>query len=272
MPVRAESLVVIGVGGIGLAIARRLGAGRRVVLADRSAGQLEVAVDALRAEGLEASIHLLDVTDAGQVAAFAETVGHAGPIAAVAHTSGVSPAQAPSEVIFAVDLIGAAYVIDAFAAQVSVGTAVTVIASMAGHLAELDAGAESALAMTPTAALAGLALLDPSVDPTTAYMVAKRGVQLRVQAAASSYGVRGARINSVSPGIVHTPMATEELASAYGELMQLMLDTAPTARIGTPSDIASAVAFLSSAEAAYITGTDLLVDGGVVSTKWISQG
>jgi NAD(P)-dependent dehydrogenase (short-subunit alcohol dehydrogenase family) len=263
-----SSVVIVGVGGIGLAIARRLGTGHLVILADRSAGQLGRAVAELQAEGIDAVGHEVDVTDATAVADLAGLVSSRGPIAVLAHTAGVSPTQAATPDIYRVDLLGAAHVIDAFVSHASKGTSVTVIASMAGQLADLGAADERVLALTPTPLLLEQKLLSPSADPATAYMIAKRGVQLRVQAAAKGYGSRGARINSVSPGVVHTPMAMAELASPYGDMMRLMLDLAPEKRIGAPADIAAAVAFLSSRDASYITGTDLLVDGGVISTKW----
>jgi NAD(P)-dependent dehydrogenase (short-subunit alcohol dehydrogenase family) len=260
------TLVVIGVGGIGLAVARRLGAGRRIVLADHSADQLERATLALQAEGLAVDGHRVDVTSVSEVGGLAASAGSVGPLGAVVHTAGVSPVQASSADIFGIDLLGAALVIEAFEPYVMSGTALTVIASMAGQLASLDAAAEEEIATVPAAELLALPRLDPAaVDSATAYMVAKRGAQLRVRAAARAYGSRGGRINSVSPGIVHTPMGMAELSSSYGDMMRALLDDAPAGRIAAAADIAAAVAFLSSPDASYITGTDLLVDGGVIA-------
>jgi NAD(P)-dependent dehydrogenase (short-subunit alcohol dehydrogenase family) len=265
-------LVVIGVGGIGLAVARRLGAGRPVVVADRSTEQLESAVELLRAEGFDVAGHGLDVTDAGAVDQLASRLAEVGPVTTVVHTAGVSPAQADSAAIYRVDLLGVAHVIDAFAPLVATGASVVVVASMAGQLAGLADHDERALATTPTAQLLDLDVVRSTTDPAAAYLLAKRGAQLRVQAAAGRYGARGARINSVSPGVIATAMSAAELASPYGDTMRLMLDAAPIARIGAPDDIAAAIGFLSSDDASYVTGADLLVDGGVVSTKWSAQG
>jgi NAD(P)-dependent dehydrogenase (short-subunit alcohol dehydrogenase family) len=126
---------------------------------------------------------------------------------------------------------------------------------------------EAALVATPSDQLVGLPFWsDPAfADPGTAYSVAKRGNQLRVQAASASWGARGARINSVSPGVISTPMGRRELEGAAGEQMRAMIAASGTRRVGTSSDIAGAVAFLLGPDASFITGTDLLVDGGVIA-------
>jgi NAD(P)-dependent dehydrogenase (short-subunit alcohol dehydrogenase family) len=120
---------------------------------------------------------------------------------------------------------------------------------------------------SPTEDLTTLSQKHPELvaDPATAYMAAKRSNQLRVMAASVSWGHRNARVNSISPGIISTPMGLAELASPVGTLMQKMIETSGTGRIGTPDDIAAAVEFLTSAGASFITGVDLLIDGGVVA-------
>ena len=167
-----------------------------------------------------------------------------------------------------VDLLGTALMLDAFGAVVASGGAGVFISSMAGTMATLDPAFEHRLATTPTGELLDLDELAPGTvaDSATAYMVAKRANQVRVAAASPAWGRRGARVNSISPGVIATPMGTSELEGPSGEMMRAMIATSPTGRIGTPEDIAGAVDFLLGRQAGYITGTDLLVDGGVVAS------
>jgi NAD(P)-dependent dehydrogenase (short-subunit alcohol dehydrogenase family) len=263
-----DVVVVIGVGGMGRAIARRLGSGRAVVLADVSEQALGVA-DVLRDEGHDVTQARVDVTDRASVAAVAETAAALGRVTHVVHTAGLSPVQASSEAILRVDLLGVAIVLDEFGRVVAPGGAGLVIASMAGHLSiRLPADQEKALASTPTDELLALPFLasDAVGVPGFAYSVAKRANVLRVQAAAGPWGERGARINSISPGIISTSMSQQELASESGDQMRMLLGLSPVKRLGTPDDIAAAAEFLLDPRAAsFVTGTDLLVDGGAVA-------
>jgi NAD(P)-dependent dehydrogenase (short-subunit alcohol dehydrogenase family) len=263
-----DVVVVIGVGGMGRAIARRLGSGRAVVLADVSEQALGVA-DLLRDEGHDVTQARVDVTDRASVAAVADTAAALGRVTHVVHTAGLSPVQASSEAILRVDLLGVAIVLDEFARVVAPGGAGLVIASMAGHLSiRLPAHQEKALATTPTDELLALPFLAPDAVgvPGFAYSVAKRANVLRVQAAAGPWGERGARVNSISPGIISTSMSQQELASESGDQMRMLLGLSPVKRLGTPDDIAAAAEFLLDPRAAsFVTGTDLLVDGGAVA-------
>ncbi|HWS48200.1 MAG TPA: SDR family oxidoreductase, partial [Acidimicrobiia bacterium] len=207
-----------------------------------------------------------DVSSADDVATLAATAAGLGAIRAVVHTAGVSPVQATPEQIVAVDVIGTARVLDAFAPLVRPGTVAVCIASMAGTMTPVDAAALHLLATTPTDALHTLAMLDPAtMEPGTAYGLAKRANQARVEAASVVWGRRGGRVVSISPGIIATPMGHAELAGPFGDVMRSMLDLSGCRRLGTPDDIAAAVEFLVSPAASFITGIDLLVDGGVVA-------
>ncbi|CUU59319.1 NAD(P)-dependent dehydrogenase, short-chain alcohol dehydrogenase family [Parafrankia irregularis] len=262
-----DVVVVIGVGGMGRAIARRLGSGRALLLADVSDAALGIA-DALRAEGHDVTTARVDVTDRASVAALAGTAAGLGRVTHVAHTAGLSPTQASTEAILRVDLLGVALVLDEFLGVVAPGGAGVVIASMAGHLSvRIPADQEKALAETPTDELLVLPFLAPDVVgvPGLAYAVAKRANILRVQAAARAWGERGARVNSISPGIISTPMSQQELASESGDQMRMLIDLAPIRRLGTPDDIAAAAEYLLDPRAAFVTGTDLLVDGGAIA-------
>jgi NAD(P)-dependent dehydrogenase (short-subunit alcohol dehydrogenase family) len=257
-------VVVTGAGGMGLACARRLGSGRRLHLAEAEPTELEEAVAALSDEGFDVDGSVVDVTDREAVEALAEAAAAAGPVAALVHTAGLSPTMAAGRRILSVNLGGTALLVDAFEAVATQGTVGVVIASMAGHLWPMDPGAERAIATAPAdAAVAATGLAD-DIDASTAYAVSKRGVIARVVAAAPRWGRRGARIVSVSPGIIATPMGHQERAAT--PMMDEMLRQSPVSRMGTPTDIAEAVAWLSSPAAGFITGIDLLVDGGVVAS------
>ena len=262
-------VVVIGVGGMGEMIARRQGTGKQLLLADVSEAALQRSAETLRGDGYRVHTQPVDVSSAESVAALAAAAQRCGPVTQVAHTAGLSPAQASAEAILRVDLLGVAHVLDAFGAVIEAGGAGVVIASMAGWLSAgaFPAELEGALAATPTAQLLDLPLwAEPAFqEPGAAYSLAKRANQLRVQAASLAWGARGARINSISPGVISTPMGQQELDSPSGAQMRAMVAASGTGRLGTPSDIADAVAFLLGESATFVTGTDLLVDGGVVA-------
>ncbi|WP_203803286.1 SDR family oxidoreductase [Mycobacterium heckeshornense] len=261
-----EVLVVIGSGGMGLCIARRVGAGRVIVLADIDRACLDTAAEALSGEGHRVVTRDVDVTCRSSVGALAELAERSGRVAAVVHTAGLSPQQASAQAILAVDLLGVALVLDEFGAVIAPGGAGVVIASMAAHMyPALDSELQRQLANTPTDELLDLDVCTSITDSRLAYPFAKRANQIRVAAAAAAWAERGARINCISPGIISTAMGRLELSGESGTLMQAMVDKAGLRRIGTPDDIAAATEFLLGPSAGFITGTDLLVDGGVVA-------
>ena len=261
-------VVVTGLGGMGLSIAQRLGLGSKVVLADVNQAALDMTAESLRSDGYDVVEQMTDVSDPDSVSALAGTAGELGRIEVVVHTAGVSPVQASIEAILKVDLLGAALLLDAFSGIVAHGGAGVWISSMAGTLAPLDPDLERRLMDSATADLLSLPELSAEAipDPGTAYSLAKRANQLRVRSGAVTWGRRRARVNSISPGIISTPMGNAELAGPNGEFMRGMIAGSPAGRIGTAHDIASAVEFLVGPAASFITGTDLLVDGGVVAS------
>jgi NAD(P)-dependent dehydrogenase (short-subunit alcohol dehydrogenase family) len=265
----AEVLVVIGVGGMGEAIARRQAPGRQVLLADFSTDTLERVADTLRSEGHSVVCQKVDVSDHPSVSALAAAAAALGPVTQVVHTAGLSPVQASAEAILAVDLVGVAHSLEEFGRIVATGGSGVVIASMAGTMAQgrLPADLEKALALTPVDELLSLPFLQPAAltDPGAAYGIAKRANQVRVQAASLLWGRRGARVNSISPGVISTAMGQQELAGRSGAIMRAMVDASGTQRLGTADDIAGAAAFLLGPDSSFVTGTDLLVDGGVVA-------
>ena len=264
-----DVLVVVGVGGMGEAIARRLGAGKQVVIADFDQAALDRVASGLRGDGFDIHPQLVDVSSKDSVVALAAAAAQLGPVRQVAHTAGLSPVQAPTAAILNVDLAGVAYSLDAFGAVIADGGAGVVIASMAGTRVASDFSIEfeAALRLTPSDELLALPFLQEGAiaNQGVAYGIAKRANQLRVQAASLAWGQRGARVNSISPGVISTPMGQSELAGAAGTYMRMMVEGSATKRLGTPSDIAEATAFLLGSSSSFMTGTDLLIDGGVIA-------
>ena len=263
-----EVLTVVGVGGMGHAIAHRLGSGKTVLLADNDEAALASVSQTLCAAGHHVESQPVDVSSPESVRKLAERADSLGAVTQVAHTAGLSPAQASAEAILAVDLIGVALMLEEFGEVIADGGAGVVIASMAGHMfPPLTGEQEHALAHTPARDLLGLDFVSPHriTESGIAYAIAKQANHIRVRAASAQWGRRGARINSISPGIISTPMGQQELASPVGDGMRAMIAASATRRLGTPDDIAAATAFLLGPDASFITGTDLLVDGGVIA-------
>lgn len=266
MTVHREVLTVIGVGGMGQAIARRLGPARTVLLADNNDATLGSVARSLAADGYAVESQQVDVASRDSVHALAELAASLGTVTQLAHTAGLSPVQASADAILAVDLLGVALVLQEFGDVIAPGGAGVVIASMAGHLVPaFTAEQEKALAHGPPEELLRLDFVSKVTDSHFAYPIAKQANHIRVRAASTYWGSRGARINSISPGIISTPMGQQELDSQVGDGMRAMIAMSGTGRIGTPDDIAAATAFLLGPDATFITGTDLLVDGGVTA-------
>ncbi|MGO9186263.1 SDR family oxidoreductase [Mycobacterium sp.] len=263
---RNDVIVIVGSGGMGVAIAHRLGSGRTVVLSDMNSDYLDAATRALVANGHDVHATTVDVTSPLSVSDLAAYAAGLGPVTDVVHTVGVSPEHADIDTVLRVDLVGVALVLERFGEVIEVGGAGVVIASMAGHFhPAMDAGLEHQLAGTPAGELLAIPACAPALfrNSQEAYSFAKRANHLRVAAAAVAWGRRGARINSISPGIISTALGMQELNGSSGTVMKAMIDGSAAGRIGTPDDIAAAVEFLLSPAASFITGADLVVDGGI---------
>ena len=261
-------IVIIGVGGIGLAIARRQGAGMTVLLADVNEQALSDAATALETTGYVVSTQPVDVSSRESVHALANRAAQLGAVMQVVHTAGLSPNMASPDKILAVDLLGTALVLEEFGRVVAWGGAGIVISSMAGYMPppfgqELD----EALARTPADELLNLPALQPTAvsDSGAAYGLSKRANHLRVQWESLRWGERGARINSISPGIILTPLAQHELNSPVGDIYRTMIQASVSKRVGTADEVAAAAAYLLGPESSFITGSDLLIDGGVIA-------
>ena len=262
-------VVVIGAGLIGQAIARRVGAGAHVVLADLRLDNAEVAAEVFRNAGFEVTSAAVDVSSRESVHGLVEMSAALGSITGVIHAAGVSPSQAPPAAILHVDLYGTALVLEAFGNVIAEGGSCVMISSQSGHrLGALTSEQDTALATTPVEELLGLPMLQPDqiTDPLHAYQVAKRANSLRVMAEAVRWGKRGARVNAISPGIVITPLARDELTGPRGEGYRRMIELCPVGRAGTPDEVASVAALLMGPDGAFITGSDFLMDGGVTAS------
>lgn len=263
-----EVVVVIGVGGIGQAIARRQGSGKSLLLADFNEGALEATAKALEVEGHRVTTRRVDVSSRESVHSLATAAAGLGSVVELVHTAGLSPVQASAQAVLAVDLAGVALVLEEFGCVIAAGGAGVVVSSMAGYMPPpLPREQEEALARTPADELLALPMLSASAVPNSgvAYGLSKRANHLRVQAAALTWGGRGARVNSISPGIISTPMALQEMSGPGGPVYGQMIGTSASGRMGTPDDVASVAAFLLGPESSFVTGTDLLVDGGVIA-------
>jgi NAD(P)-dependent dehydrogenase (short-subunit alcohol dehydrogenase family) len=270
----SEVTVVVGAGQIGQAIARRVSAGKQVMLADLHQTNADAAADVLANAGFDVGTATVDVSSRESVQALVESAAARGDVTGVIHAAGVSPSQAEVEVILAVDLYGTALVLEEFGNVIASGGAGFVIASQSGHrLAALTAEQDKALATTPTDELLGLPRLQPDQvsDTLQAYQVAKRGNSLRVMAEAVRWAKRGARLNTISPGIIITPLAKDELTGPRGKGYRRMIEQSPVGRAGTPDEVGTVGGLLMGSDGAFITGNDFLMDGGVTASYFFGD-
>ena len=269
-----DVIVVIGAGQIGQAIARRVGFGKHVLLADMRHDNANAAAEILANAGYEVSVAAVDASSREAVHALVETAAGLGDVAGLIHAAGVSPTQASPATILKVDLYGTALVLEEFGNVIARGGAGVVIASQSGHrLPPLTVEQNRALATTPVEELLNLPFLQPDqvTDSLHAYQISKRGNSLRVMAEAVRWGRRGARINTISPGIIMTPLAKDELTGPRGEGYRRMIEVSAAGRAGTPDEVATVGALLMGPDGGFITGSDFLMDGGVTAAYWYGE-
>jgi NAD(P)-dependent dehydrogenase (short-subunit alcohol dehydrogenase family) len=269
-----EVVVVIGPGQIGQAIARRVGVGKHILLADLRKDNAQAAAVVLADAGYEVSVATVDVSSQQDVDALVAQAQALGEVTRLVHAAGVSPSQASPKTILQVDLYGTALILDRFGKTIAPGGSGVVIASQSGHrLPPLTLEQNEALATTPVDDLLDLPFLqgDQVTDPLHAYQIAKRGNVLRVMAEAVRWGNREARINAISPGIVMTPLARDELTGPRGEGYRHMIEVSAAGRAGTPDEVANVAALMLGPDGAFITGSDFLMDGGVTAAYWYGQ-
>ena len=267
----SEVVVVIGAGSIGQAIARRVSTGKHVILADLREENAVKAAGALSDAGFDVSVASVDSSSRESVHALVDVVASHGSPWGLIHTAGVSPTQASPAAILKVDLYGTAVVLEEFGKVIARGGSGVVISSQSGHrLPALPPEQNEALAKTPTKDLLALPFLqlDQVKDSLHAYQIAKRGNSLRVMAEAVRWGERGARLNTISPGIIMTPLAKDELNGPRGAGYRRMIEGSVAKRAGTPDEVAAVAALLMGPDGGFISGSDFLMDGGVTAAYW----
>jgi NAD(P)-dependent dehydrogenase (short-subunit alcohol dehydrogenase family) len=267
-------VVVIGPGQIGQAIARRVGVGKHVVLADLRIENANAAAAIMENAGYEVSVSTVDASSRAAVHALVATATRLGEVTGLIHAAGVSPSQASPETILRVDLYGTAMILEEFGNVIAAGGSGVVIASQSGHrLPPLTVEQNKALATTPVEELLALPFLQPNqvTDSLHAYQLSKRGNSLRVMAEAVRWGKRGARINTISPGIIMTPLAKDELTGPRGEGYRRMIELSAAGRAGTADEVGSVAALLMGPDGGFITGSDFLMDGGVTASYWYGE-
>jgi NAD(P)-dependent dehydrogenase (short-subunit alcohol dehydrogenase family) len=267
-------IVVIGAGSIGQAIARRVSAGKHVLLADVRLENADAAATVLKNAGFAVSTTTVDVSSRQSVQALVAAATAIGEVTGLIHAAGVSPSQASPATILAVDLYGTAVILEEFGNVIARGGSAVVIASQSGHrLGALTDEQNRALAMTPADELLSLPILQPDAvtDSLHAYQLSKRGNSLRVMAEAVRWGKRGARVNTISPGIVITPLAHDELTGPRGAGYRRMIELCPVGRAATPDEVGNVGALLMGPDGAFITGSDFLMDGGVTASYWFGE-
>jgi NAD(P)-dependent dehydrogenase (short-subunit alcohol dehydrogenase family) len=260
--------VITGAGSMGAMIARRVGQDRTLLFADIRQEALDGVAQQMRGEGHAIATQLVDTADRASVAALARTAADLGDVDILIHTAGVSPNQADPATIAAVDLAGTAFVLEEFGRIIADGGAGLVISSQAAYMgAPLPPEVQDALATGPAGELVTLPVVRELADSGAAYVLAKRANILRVQAQSVVWGDRGARLNSISPGIICTPLALHELSSPDAAVYQAMLDVCAAGRMGTPTEVAEIAALLLGPAGRYFSGSDLLMDGGVIAAQ-----
>ena len=268
MEKEVKVVVLIGAGSIGQAIARRVSAGKLVLISDIKIEHAVTAAKTLSDAGFEVSTTIVDVASKESVNALVSKAVSIGKVVGLIQAAGVSPSQASVETILKVDLYGTALVLEAFGHVIEQGGAGVVISSQSGHrLPALTIEEDKQLAITSVEELLALPLLKKEnvKDSLHAYQISKRGNSLRVRAEAVRWGKRGARINAISPGIIITPLAKDELEGPRGDVYRKMINSSAAGRPGTPDEVGSVAALLMSEDGAFITGSDFLMDGGVTA-------
>lgn len=258
--------VVIGAGGIGQAIARRISSGRQILVANHTQESADAAAKVLEGAGFVTTAMQADVSDRAMVQAVVRRAQELGPIMALVQAAGVSPSQAPVEAILRVDLYGTSMLLEEFGEVMAPGGSGVVISSQSGYrMPALTAEQDALLATAPAEELLSLDFVKGVGDTLHAYQMSKRCNSLRVRGEAVHWARRNARINAISPGIIVTPLAHDELHGERAGFYQEMLKQMPAGRAGTPDEVAALAALIMGPEGGFITGSDFLIDGGATA-------
>lgn len=262
-------MILTGAGQIGMAIARRMGYGMKIVIGDKKTENAETIAKIMNEAGFDAVGINMDLSSRESIKNLIAEAQKYGDIKALINAAGVSPSQAPIEAILKVDLYGTAVLLEEVGKVIAEGGVGITISSQSGHrMPALTPAEDEALATTPTEQLLDIDILQPQNirDTLHAYQLAKRCNVKRVMAEAVKWGQRGARINSISPGIIVTPLALDEFNGFHGSFYKNMFAKCPAGRPGTADEVANVAELLMSGKGAFITGSDFLVDGGATAS------
>ena len=263
-----DVILLTGAGQIGLAIARRMGHGKKIVVSDKNINNAQTVTKIMTEAGFDAVAVEADISSRKSILNMIAAAQKYGEIAMLINAAGVSPSQASVETILKVDLYGTAVLLEEVGKVIKAGGTGVTISSQSGHrMAALGAETDEQLAVTPAEELLQPEVLKPAniKDTLHAYQMAKRCNVKRVMAEAIKWGVKGARINSISPGIIVTPLALDEFNGPRGEFYKNMFAKCPAGRPGTADEVANVAELLLSQQGAFITGADFLIDGGATA-------
>lgn len=264
-----DVMILTGAGQIGMAIARRMGYGMKIMIGDKKPENAQAIAEIMNNAGFDAVAMEMDLSSRDSILSLISKARKYGEISMLVNAAGVSPSQAPIEAILNVDLYGTAVLLEEVGKVIKAGGVGVTISSQSGHrMPALSAEADEQLACTPTDELLDLEILKPEniKDTLHAYQMAKRCNEKRVMAEAVKWGERGARINSISPGIIVTPLAIDEFNGPRGDFYKNMFAKCPAGRPGTADEVANVAELLMGSKGAFITGADFLIDGGATAS------
>ncbi len=265
----ADVVLWTGAGQIGMAIARRVGMGKQIILGDKNLKNAQKIAQIMNEAGFNVRAYETDISSKESILHLISEAQKYGEIVHFINAAGVSPSQAPIEIILKVDLYGTAVLLEEVGKVIKEGGTGVTISSQSGYrMPALGAEIDEQLATTPTEQLLSLEVLQPKNvrDTLHAYQLAKRCNGKRVMAEAVKWGARKARINSISPGIIVTPLALDEFNGPRGDFYKNMFAKCPAGRPGTADEVASLAELIMSPAGAFITGSDFLIDGGATAS------
>ena len=264
-------MILAGAGQIGMAIARRMGTGMKIIIGDKKLQNAEIIADIMNKAGFDVAPIEMDLSSRDSIKNIIAKAQEFGEITMLVNAAGVSPSQAPIEAILKVDLYGTAVLLEEVGKVIARGGVGVTISSQSGwRMPQLTTEQDAQLAMTPTEELLKLEILQPKniKDTLHAYQLAKRCNEKRVMAEAVKWGERGARINDIAPGIIVTPLAIDEFNGPRGDFYKNMFAKCPAGRPGTADEVANVAELLMSDKGAFITGSTFLIDGGATASYW----
>ena len=266
---KKDVMLLTGAGQIGMAIARRVGYGKKIVVGDKSIENAKTTAATMNNAGFDVVPMEMDLSSRTSILNLIAEAQKYGEISMLVNAAGVSPSQAPIEAILKVDLYGTAVLLEEVGKIIKQGGVGVTISSQSGwRMPALTAEEDMLLATTPTEELLNLDILQPHNirDTLHAYQMAKRCNEKRVMAEAVKWGTRGARLNDRAPGIIVTPLAIDEFNGPRGDFYKNMFAKCPAGRPGTADEVANVAELLMSDKGAFITGSTILIDGGATSS------